>query len=120
MSYGRVEPRARSGTTGISVETDLDATEGAAGCWINPPDRVAAITCAVHKQRGYDGEIKFKIECCCNRADTIGSDGTGGYWDLIDAEHPSYSDDKVVMLANSVTGLRVTCLAGKINVCFVG
>ena len=48
MSYGRVTPRARIGTTGVSEEMDVGAGEGV---WINPPDRVAAITVAVHIQQ---------------------------------------------------------------------
>ena len=40
MSYGRVTPRARIGTTGVSEEMDVGAGEGV---WISPPDRVAAI-----------------------------------------------------------------------------
>ena len=120
MDYGRIEPRARTGTTGISIDTDLDATNGEVGCWINPPDRVAAVTVAVHKQDGYDGNIEYAIECCCNRADKIGDNGTGGYWDKIIQGENKYTDDKVVMLANSVTGIRVRCTVGKINVCFVG
>ena len=43
MSYGRVTPRARQGTTGVSIEENIGAGEGV---WISPPERVAAITVA--------------------------------------------------------------------------
>ena len=56
MSYSRVTPRARTGTTGISEETDLTA---GAGVWISPPDRVAAVTVAVHIS---SGTATFTIE----------------------------------------------------------
>ena len=120
MDYSRVTPKARNGTTGICNEFELDATEGPIGCWINPPDRVAAITCAVHKQRDYDGDVMYKVECCCNSPSVIGEDGGGGYWDVVDSKRELYTDDSVTMIANSITGLRVTCFRGKINVCFVG
>ena len=45
MNYGRIAPRSRNGTTGLSEEKDLQAGEAV---WISPPDRVAAITVAVH------------------------------------------------------------------------
>ena len=45
MAYSRVTPRARQGTTGINVE----ATAGN-GVFINPPDRVVAVTIAVHNE----------------------------------------------------------------------
>lgn len=117
MTYGRVTPRARQGTTGISTETDLSAGEGA---WISPPDRVAAVTVAVHIP---DGEsATFAIETSCNRADTIGDEGTGGYWDNPFGENTVLSENTVIMLANAVTGIRVRCISasGTINVCFVG
>lgn len=115
MSYERVTPRARQGTTGISEEIDLHATEGV---WIAPPDRVAAVTVAVHIPEGQTA--KYTVEICCNQLETIGRDGTGGYWDNIyDAEK---TESAVTMLANAVTGIRVNCIeaSDKINVCFVG
>lgn len=119
MSYGRVTPRARVGTTGVSEETDIGAGEGV---WINPPDRVAAITVAVHIPEGVSAT--YTIETSCNRAETIGEDGTGGYWDNPLGKGTVLSEDTVLMLANAVTGIRVNCLtasgSNKINVCFVG
>lgn len=117
MTYGRVTPRARQGTTGISTETDIAAGEGV---WISPPDRVAAVTIAVHIPK--DESATFVIETSCNRADTIGEDGTGGYWDNPFGDGEVLSENTVVMIANAVTGVRVRCLtaASTINVCFVG
>lgn len=116
MAYSRVTPRARQGTTGINVEADITAGNGV---FINPPDRVAAVTIAVHIP---DGEsATFKIETCCNRPETIGEDGTGGYWDEV---YPglTLSENTVVMIANAVTGIRVNCLTAEsfINVAFCG
>ena len=117
MTYGRGIPRARQGTTGISTETDIAAGEGV---WISPPDRVAAVTVAVHIPK--DESATFVIETSCNRADTIGEDGTGGYWDNPFGDDVVLSENTVVMIANAVTGLRVRCISasGTINVCFVG
>lgn len=117
MTYGRVTPRARTGTTGVSTETDLKGGEGA---WISPPDRVAAITCAVHIPEGESAE--FVIETSCNKADTIGESGLGGYWDNPFGDGVTLTEDTVLMIANAVTGLRVRCIeaSGTINVCFVG
>ncbi len=117
MNYGRVTPRSRQGTTGISVEEDLHANEGA---WKSPTDRVAAVTVAVHIPAGESAT--FVIETSCNRADTIGEDGTGGYWDNPFGDDEILSENTVVMIANAVTGVRVRCLTAEssINVCFVG
>ena len=117
MNYGRVTPRARTGTTGISTETDIKANEG---IWISPPDRVAAVTVAVHIPENENAT--FVIETSCNRVDTIGNDGIGGYWDNPFGKDTVLSEDTVVMLANAVTGIRVKCLTAStyINVCFVG
>lgn len=117
MSYARVTPRARQGTTGINVEQDV--TEGN-GVFINPPDRVAAVTIAVHIP---DGETaSFTIETSCNRPETIGDDGNGGYWDNVYGDNVTLSENTTVMIANAVTGIRVNCTAASdhINVCFVG
>ena len=96
---------------------DVGAGEGV---WINPPDRVAAITVAVHIPAG--ASATFTIETSCNRADTIGENGTGGYWDNPFGEGAVLSENTVLMLANAVTGIRVRCLTASstINVCFVG
>ena len=119
MNYGRVTPRARIGTTGVSEEMDVGAGEGV---WISPPDRVAAITVAVHIPAG--ASATFTIETSCNRAETIGEDGTGGYWDNPFGDGTILHENTVLMLANAVTGIRVNCLtasgSSKINVCFVG
>lgn len=117
MSYARVTPRARTGTTGISEDLDLTTGQGA---WINPPDRVAAVTVAVHIPAG--STAQFTIETSCNRADVIGENGTGGYWDNPYDEGVVLTENTTVMLANAVTGIRVNCIAAssKINVCFVG
>lgn len=116
MTYGRVTPRARQGTVGISNEEDLRSGEGV---WISPPDRVAAVTVAVHIPKGETAS--FTIETSCNRADTIGENGNGGYWDNI-FDGLTLSEDTVVMIANAVTGIRVNCISASstINVCFVG
>ena len=115
MAYSRVTPRARQGTTGINVEADVAA---GSGVWINPPDRVAAVTIAVHIPAGESAT--FKIETCCNRPETIGEDGTGGYWDNVYGDGVILSENTVVMIANAVTGIRVTCLTAEstINVAF--
>ena len=119
MSYERVTPRARQGTTGICEEMDVTA---GSGVWINPPDRVAAVTIAVHIPAGETAT--FTIETSCNRPETIGADGTGGYWDNPFGEGTILHENTVLMLANAVTGIRVNCLtasgSSKINVCFVG
>ena len=115
MAYARVTPRARQGTTGINVEADVAA---GSGVWINPPDRVAAVTIAVHIPTGESAT--FTIETCCNRPETIGEDGTGGYWD--DIYGVAQTESRVVMIANAVTGIRVNCLTAEssINVAFCG
>lgn len=117
MSYGRVTPRARQGTTGVSIEENIGAGEGV---WISPPERVAAITVAVHIPT--NESATFVIETSCNRADTIGENGTGGYWDNPFGDGEILSENTVVMIANAVTGVRVRCLTASstINVCFVG
>ena len=117
MNYGRVTPRARLGTTGLSVEEDLNANEGV---WISPPDRVAAVTVAVHIPP--NESATFVIETSCNRPETIGENGTGGYWDNPFGEGTILHENTVVMLANAVTGIRVRCISASstINVCFVG
>ena len=116
-SYARVTPRARVGTTGICEEMDVNQGEGV---WISPPDRVAAVTVAVHIPPEETG--KFTIEVCCNRPETIGDDGTGGYWDNVYGNGTELTADTTVMLANAVTGIRVNCIEASdhINVCFVG
>ena len=115
MAYARVTPRARQGTTGINVEADVAA---GSGVWINPPDRVAAVTIAVHIPTGESAT--FKIETCCNRPETIGEDGTGGYWDNVYGDGVTLTENTVVMIANAVTGIRVNCISGAINVAFCG
>ena len=117
ITYGRVTPRARTGTTGISTESDIAAGEGV---WISPPDRVAAVTIGVHIPPEQTGT--FVIETSCNKVDTIGENGTGGYWDNIFGDGEVLSDNTTVMIANAVTGIRVRCLTASdtINVCFVG
>ena len=117
MSYERVTPRERQGTTGICEE--MDVTSGS-GVWIAPPDRVAAVTIAVHIPSGQTGS--FTIETSCNRLETIGNDGTGGYWDNVYGDNVVLTENTTVMLANAVTGIRVNCIAASdhINVCFVG
>lgn len=115
--YSRITPKARSGTAGISVDTDIAAGDGV---WISPPDRLAAVTVSVHIPSGESAE--FAIECSCSDTSTIGSDGTGGYWDPVEWEYESYSVDTNKMIANAVTGIRVRCIAADstINVCFCG
>ena len=115
MAYARVTPRARQGTTGINVEADVLA---GAGVWINPPDRVAAVSVAVHIPEGETAS--YTVEVCCNRPETIGEDGTGGYWD--DVFGVTQTESRVVMIANAVTGIRVNCLTAEssINVAFCG
>ena len=117
MAYARVTPRARQGTTGINVEQDVAA---GSGVWINPPDRVAAVTIAVHIPAGE--AATFKIETCCNRPETIGEDGTGGYWDNVYGDNVTLTENTTVMIANAVTGIRVNCIAASdhINVAFCG
>ena len=117
MAYARVTPRARQGTTGINVEADVLA---GSGVWINPPDRVAAVTIAVHIPAGESAT--FTIETCCNRPETIGEDGTGGYWDNVYGDGVTLTENTVVMIANAVTGIRVNCLTAEssINVAFCG
>jgi hypothetical protein len=117
MAYARVTPRARQGTTGINVEADVLA---GSGVWINPPDRVAAVTIAVHIPTGESAT--FTIETCCNRPETIGEDGTGGYWDNVYGDGVTLTENTVVMIANAVTGIRVNCITAEssINVAFCG
>ena len=117
MAISRVTPRARQGTTGINDEFDVTAGNGV---WVSPPDRVAAVTIAVHIPSGQTAT--FKIETSCNRPETIGEDGTGGYWDNVYGAGVTLSEDTVVMLANAVSGIKVTCTAASqnINVAFCG
>ena len=117
MAYARVTPRARQGTTGINVEADVLA---GAGVWINPPDRVAAVSVAVHIPEGETAS--YTVEVCCNRPETIGEDGTGGYWDNVYGDGVILTENTTVMIANAVTGIRVNCLTteSSINVAFCG
>lgn len=117
MAYSRVTPRARQGTTGINVEQDI---ETGSGIWINPPDRVAAVTIAVHIPSGQTAQ--FTIETSCNLPETIGEDGTGGYWDNVYGDNVILTENTTVMIANAVTGIRVNCIAASnhINVAFCG
>ena len=117
MSYSRTSPRPRQGTTGISNEMDVTAGNGV---WIAPPDRVAAVTIAVHIPAGETAQ--FTIETSCNLPETIGTDGIGGYWDNVYGDNVILTENTTVMLANAVTGIRVNCIAASdhINVCFVG
>lgn len=117
MSYARVTPKPRQGTTGISNEFDITAGQGA---WVSPPDRVAAVTIAVHIPAGETAS--FTIETSCNRPETIGDNGTGGFWDNVYGDGVTLSENTVVMLANAVNGIRVNCISADshINVCFVG
>ena len=116
MAYARVTPRARQGTTGINVEQDVTAGNGV---FINPPDRVAAVTIAVHIT---SSSGSFTIETSCNRPETLGENATGGYWDNVYGDGVILNENTVVMIANAVTGIRVNCTAASdhINVCFVG
>ena len=115
MSYDKVTPRARQGTTGVNVEADL---LGGNGIWLNPPERVAAITIAVHIPPEQTGS--YTVETCCNRPETIGVDGMGGYWDNVYGDGTVLTEDSVIMLANAVTGIRVNRIAARshINVAF--
>ena len=117
MAYSRVTPRARVGTTGICEEMNI---ETGAGVWITPPDRVAAVTIAVHIPA--EETAAFTIETSCNRPETIGDDGTGGYWDNVYGAGVTLNENTTVMIANAVTGIRVNCISASdhINVCFVG
>ena len=117
MDYSRVTPRARSGTTGINEEMDLHQGEGV---WISPPDRVAAVSIAVHIPEGQTA--RFTVESTCNRPETIGENGEGGYWDNVWGDGVEMSENAVIMLANAVTGIRVNCVAASsfINVAFCG
>ena len=114
MAYARVTPRARQGTTGINVEADVAA---GSGVWINPPDRVAAVTIAVHIT---SSSGSFTIETSCNRPETLGENATGGYWDNVYGDGVTLTENTVVMIANAVTGIRVNCISGAINVAFCG
>lgn len=115
MSYQRVTPRARNGVSGLSVDVNLVTGQGV---WINPPDRIAAVTVAVH----ISGAATYAIECTCSSVEKIGENGQHGYWDAVESDSPTYHENKIIMLANSVTGIRVRCISATrtINVCFVG
>ena len=119
MAYQRITPKARNGTSGVATEIDLDDTTNNM-IWLAPPDRVAAITVSVHKKNDYEGDIEYAIEATCSMPSTIGDDGTGGYWDPLYSTQASYTDEQTFMLTNCVTGIRVRCIEGEINVAFVG
>lgn len=128
MDYSRVTPRSRNGTTGISYEGNI----GAGKCiWCSPPDRIAAVSVFVNIPTG--ASATFAIEVTGNLVDNLGSDGNGSngatvYWSPVERDSATYTSSRVKMIANSVTGIRVRCIAfnaGKsgatgINVCFVG
>ena len=114
MAFSRVTPRARQGTTGINVEQDVTAGNGV---FITPPDRVAAVTIAVHIT---SNSGSFTIETSCNRPETLGENATGGYWDNVYGDGVTLNENTVVMIANAVTGIRVNCISGAINVAFCG
>ena len=117
MDYARVTPLARQGTTGVNVEQDLHTNEGAL---LFLPDRVAAVTIAVHIPAGETAS--FKIETSCNRPETIGNDGSGGYWDNVYGDNVTLSENTTVMIANAVSAIRVCCVSADtvINVAFCG
>lgn len=117
MAYSRVTPRARQGTTGINEETNLTTGKGV---WIAPPDRVAAVTVAVHIPA--EQTATFTIETSCNRPETLGNNGNGGYWDNVYGEGAVLSENTTVMIANAVSGIRVNCISAStnINVAFCG
>ena len=115
MDYSRVTPRARTGTTGINDERDLTADKSII---FDIPDRVAAVSIQVAIPA--DSTATYKIETTCNRPETIGADGSGGYWFNIYGDGAILDGSGVIMLANSVTGVRVTCLTGEINVAICG
>ena len=117
MAISRVTPRARQGTTGLNDEFDLTAGNG---IWVSPPDRVAAVTISVHIPSGQTAT--FKIETSCNLPSTIGEDGSGGYWDNVYGDNVTLSENTTVMIANAVSGIKVTCITAsdKINVAFCG
>ena len=64
----------------------------------------------------------MRLETSCNRPETIGADGSGGYWDNVYGDGVTLDENAVIMLANAVTGIRVNCITASshINVCFVG
>ena len=117
MAYSRVTPRARTGTTGINVEQDVAPDSGV---FVVVPDRVAAVTIAVHIPP--EESATFTIETSCNLTETIGDEGTGGYWDNVYGAGVTLNEDTVVMIANAVTAIRVNCLTADstINVAFCG
>lgn len=118
MDYQRVTPKARQGTTGMFLEQDIGVQEAVV---VTPPDRVAAVTVSVHIPEG--ATAKYKIQASCSSTEKIGN-GSGGYWDNLDDDTPTYTKSKNVMIANAVTGIRVLCEDitenYKLNVCFVG
>lgn len=129
MNYHRLTPRARLGTTGVSVEYDLAAGET---CVLFPPDRVATITIATHWEAGKDAHAI--IETTCNSADNVQAaldDKAGAravYWDNVYGENFQLSTQGSITVCNAVTAIRVTSVrrdedtnaADTINVCFVG
>jgi hypothetical protein len=91
--------------------------EAGAGVWISPPDRVAAVTIAVHIT---SNSGSLTIETSSNRPETLGENATGGYWDNVYGDGITLTENTTVMIANAVTGIRVNCISGAINVAFCG
>lgn len=129
MNYQRITPRARLGTTGLSVEHDLTAGDC---CVIFPPDRVATVTVSVHW--GSEFNAHYKIETTCNQADyvqeSLDSDEPrhAVYWDNVYGDDFTMATQGSITICNAVTAIKVTSVndasdtnpAQVINVCFVG
>lgn len=117
MDYSRVFQRSRNGTSGLSTDDNIKANTCA---YIIPPERISAITVAVHVPEGQSAA--YVVETTCSKVDNFGSNLEGAYWDNPFGEQVFENQNCVLMIANAVTAIRVRCLeaSSTINVCFVG
>lgn len=115
--YGRVFPKQRSGTSGITFDEDVLAGNGV---FLVLPERIAMIAVACHIPEGETA--RFVVETSCSSVDKIGDSGTGGYWDNIFGEGQVMTENIVTNIANGITAIRVRVIEASalVNVCFVG
>lgn len=119
ITYSRVLPRTRTGTTGLSVE--WEANQGDA-FFIAIPERIGGFAIAIHKS-DKSANIKYVIETSCNTLDKIGNEGTGGYWDNIFGPNAELTEETVSSVVNYVTACRVRIIEvsnGTVNIAICG
>lgn len=101
MNYGRVIPRSRNGTSGVCVESTIEAARDAPqGAILFTPERVASVGWQVSIPRGNGNRAYFVVETTMSQTESIGDSGDGGVW------CNAYDVNKIVRLEDSETGQR--------------